>query len=54
MRGLLWVQDALTYGSWDNRRLAVYVRGMLLDDDARDLLPRWAGFVSRRDRVRRR
>jgi molecular chaperone HtpG len=46
VRGLLWVQDALTYGSWDNRRLSVYVRGMLLDDDARDLLPRWAGFVS--------
>jgi molecular chaperone HtpG len=46
VRGLLWVQDALTYGSSDNRRLAVYVRGMLLDDDARDLLPRWAGFVS--------
>jgi molecular chaperone HtpG len=45
-RGLLWVQDAATYGSWDNRRLAVYVRGMLLDDDARELLPRWAGFVS--------
>jgi len=36
----------LTYGSWDNRRLAVYVRGMLLDEDARDLLPPWAGFVS--------
>ena len=46
VRGLLWIQDALTYGSWDNRRLSVYVRGMLLDDDARDLLPRWAGFVS--------
>ncbi|WP_272600185.1 ATP-binding protein [Solirubrobacter phytolaccae] len=46
VRGLLWLQDVLTYGSWDNRRLAVYVRGMLLDDDARDLLPRWAGFVS--------
>ena len=45
-RGLLWVQDAATYGSFDNRRLSVYVRGMLLDDDARDLLPRWAGFVS--------
>ena len=44
--GLLWVQDAATYGSSDNRRLAVYLRGMLLDDDARDLLPRWAGFVS--------
>jgi molecular chaperone HtpG len=44
--GLLWVQDAATYGSWDNRSLSVYVRGMLLDDDARELLPRWAGFVS--------
>ena len=45
-RGLLWVQDAATYGGSDNRRLAVYVRGMLVDDDARALLPRWAGFVS--------
>ncbi len=45
-RGLLWVQDAATYGGSDNRRLAVYVRGMLVDDDARELLPRWAGFVS--------
>jgi molecular chaperone HtpG len=44
-RGLLWVQDGLTYGSSDNRNLAVFVRGMLLDDDARDLLPSWAGFV---------
>ena len=45
-RGLLWVQDAATYGSSDNRRLSVFLRGMLLDDDARDLLPRWAGFIS--------
>ena len=44
--GLLWVHDAATYGGSDNRRLAVYVRGMLVDDDARELLPRWAGFVS--------
>lgn len=45
-RGLLWVHDAATYGTSDNRNLHVYVRGMLLDDDARDLLPPWAGFVS--------
>jgi molecular chaperone HtpG len=45
-QGLLWVQDAATYGGSDNRQLAVYVRGMLVDDDARDLLPRWAGFVT--------
>ncbi|MFG2825578.1 ATP-binding protein [Kitasatospora sp. NPDC048365] len=43
--GLLWVQDGGTYGSTDNRDLAVYLRGMLLADDARDLLPSWAGFI---------
>ena len=30
----------------DNRNLSVFVRGMLVDDDARDLLPDWAGFAS--------
>jgi molecular chaperone HtpG len=44
-RGLLWVQDGATYGTSDNRNLAVFVRGMLLDDDARELLPAWAGFM---------
>ncbi|MCG6497153.1 ATP-binding protein [Kitasatospora sp. A2-31] len=43
--GLLWVQDGATYGSSDNRDLAVYLRGMLLAEDARDLLPSWAGFI---------
>src|SRR5690606_15996484 len=46
VRGLLWVHDAATYGTSDNRNLHVYVRGMLLDDGARELLPPWAGFVS--------
>ncbi len=45
LAGLLWVQDGATYGTSDNRNLAVYVRGMLISDDMRDLLPRWAGFV---------
>ncbi len=45
LQGLLWVQDGATYGTSDNRNLSVFVRGMLLDDDARDLLPPWAGFV---------
>jgi molecular chaperone HtpG len=45
LRGILWIQDGATYSSSDNRNLKVFVRGMLLDDDARDLLPRWAGFV---------
>ena len=44
-QGLLWIQDGGTYGSSDNRNLSVFLRGMLLDDDARDLLPHWAGFV---------
>ncbi|MBS1160357.1 MAG: putative heat shock protein (hsp90 family) [Proteobacteria bacterium] len=43
--GLLWVQDGGSYGTSDNRNLSVFVRGMLLDDDARDLLPSWAGFI---------
>ncbi|WP_313418627.1 ATP-binding protein [Stenotrophomonas sp.] len=43
--GMLWVQDGATYGTSDNRNLSVFVRGMLLDDDARDLLPPWAGFI---------
>ena len=42
--GLVWVQSGGTYGTSDNRNVSVFVRGMLLDDDARDLLPRWAGF----------
>ncbi|QOQ75015.1 ATP-binding protein [Pseudomonas poae] len=45
LQGLLWVQDGATYGSNDNRHLSVFLRGMLLDDNARDLLPSWAGFV---------
>jgi molecular chaperone HtpG len=44
-QGLLWIQDGSTYGTTDNRNLSVFVRRMLLDDDARDLLPRWAGFI---------
>ncbi|MFD0276608.1 ATP-binding protein [Kitasatospora sp. NPDC127111] len=43
--GLLWVQDGGSYASSDNRDLAVYLRGMLLAEDARDLLPSWAGFI---------
>lgn len=46
VRGLLWIQDGATFGTSDNRNLAVFVRGMLLDDDARELLPDWAGFAS--------
>ncbi|MEM7244368.1 MAG: ATP-binding protein [Acidobacteriota bacterium] len=44
-RGLVWIQDGSTYGGSDNRNVRVYVRGMLVDPDARELLPAWAGFV---------
>jgi molecular chaperone HtpG len=45
VRGLLWIQDGTTYGTSDNRNVSVFVRGMLINDDERDLLPAWAGFV---------
>ncbi|MCB9640967.1 MAG: ATP-binding protein [Myxococcales bacterium] len=44
-RGVLWVQDGATYGSSDNRRVVLFVRGMLITEDARELFPRWAGFL---------
>ena len=44
-KGLLWIQDGTTYGNQDNRNLRVFVRGMLVDADARELLPSWAGFI---------
>lgn len=43
--GILWIQDGATYGTSDNRNLSLFLRGMLLDDQAHDLLPLWAGFV---------
>ena len=42
---MIWIQDAGTYGNSDNRRVAVFVRGMLINDEERDLLPAWAGFA---------
>ncbi len=45
VRGLLWIQDGATYGTSDNRNVSVFVRGMLINDDERELLPAWAGFV---------
>ncbi|MEM7217819.1 MAG: ATP-binding protein [Pseudomonadota bacterium] len=45
VRGLLWIQDAGTYGTSDNRNLSVFVRGMLVCDDEPALLPGWAGWL---------
>ena len=43
--GLIWIQGGSSYGSSDNRNVNVFVRGMFITDDARDLLPHWAGFA---------
>lgn len=43
--GLLWIQDSATYGTSDNRNVWVFVRGMMVTDEDRDLLPAWAGFA---------
>lgn len=43
--GILWIQDGATYSTSDNRNLSLFLRGMLLDDEARELLPPWAGFI---------
>ncbi|MCA9572548.1 MAG: ATP-binding protein, partial [Myxococcales bacterium] len=45
IQGLLWIQDGASYASSDNRNVRLFVRGMLISEDLRDLLPRWAGFV---------
>lgn len=45
LSGLLWIQDASSYATSDNRNISVFVRGMLVSEDERELLPRWAGFV---------
>lgn len=45
VHGLIWVQDGASYLTSDRRNASLFVRGMLIDDDARDLLPEWAGFT---------
>ncbi|MCB9745018.1 MAG: ATP-binding protein [Alphaproteobacteria bacterium] len=44
-RGLVWVQDGASYATSDTRRVVLFVRGMLITQDARELLPEWAGFM---------
>jgi len=45
MAGVIWLQDGSSYASSDMRHVSLFVRGMLISDDARELLPRWAGFA---------
>ena len=46
VNGLLWIHDSRTYNTSDNRKVSVFIRGMLVSDNEIDLLPSWAGFVS--------
>lgn len=45
LRGMFWIHAASTYATSDNRNVSVFVRGMLISDKERDLLPLWAGFM---------
>jgi molecular chaperone HtpG len=45
MAGVIWLQDGSSYASSDMRQVSLFVHGMLISDDARELLPRWAGFA---------
>lgn len=45
VRGILWLQDGGSWATSDNRCVSIYVRGMLVDDDAPRALPEWAGFA---------
>jgi molecular chaperone HtpG len=44
-QGLLWIHGGSSFGNADNRDLRVYVRGMLVSRDERELLPSWATFI---------
>jgi molecular chaperone HtpG len=43
--GLAWVQDGRSYATSDHRSASVFVRGMLITRDERELLPVWGGFI---------
>lgn len=45
LSGLIWIQGGATYGSTDNRNVSVFVRGMFITGEERELLPYWAGFA---------
>ena len=44
-KGVVWVHDGASWATSDNRGVTVYVRGMMVTEDARELLPEWAGFA---------
>lgn len=45
INGLIWIQDGSFYSNSDNRRVSAFIRHMHITDDAKELLPNWAGFA---------
>ncbi len=45
VHGIIWIQDGSFYVNSDNRIASVFIRSMHITDDAKDLLPAWAGFA---------
>ncbi|MCB9586517.1 MAG: ATP-binding protein [Polyangiaceae bacterium] len=45
-KGVIWIHAGSTYGTSDHRDVHVFIRGMLIGDEDRELLPSWAGFAS--------
>jgi molecular chaperone HtpG len=44
-RGIVWIRGGGSYATSDLRRISVFVRGMFIGDEDRELLPSWAGFA---------
>ncbi len=45
VRGVFWIHGIKSYASNDQRSVSVFVRGMQISDEERELLPAWAGFI---------
>ncbi len=43
--GIVWVQDGAYYANSDNRVTSIFIRGMHITDQCKELLPNWAGFI---------
>lgn len=43
--GVVWVHNGASWATSDHRGVTVFVRGMMVSDEAKELLPTWAGFA---------
>lgn len=44
-KGIVWIRGGGSYATSDLRRISIFVRGMFIGDEDRELLPSWAGFA---------